>query len=169
CGGRWTRDGGPTDLHNIIGLCPRCHARVHTGTLTIEPDGHRGFTFTTTNRAQHKRRLEDHARIQREKLRTFLRRLTRDAGLTPTRPTTGTGVSPGANPGPKVSTTPRFEEWTGSPSPAATRATRPDGTGTPPRAGEDQTPPPRTSGQTSTEPPPRPKTLQLRPRIHART
>lgn len=30
-------DGGPTDLTNLIGLCPACHRLVHAGRLRIDP------------------------------------------------------------------------------------------------------------------------------------
>ncbi len=40
-------DGGPTDLNNLIGLCPRCHRAVHRGALVIDPDT-RQFTTGTT-------------------------------------------------------------------------------------------------------------------------
>jgi hypothetical protein len=33
-------DGGLTDLANLIGLCPRCHALVHQGYVTIDPATH---------------------------------------------------------------------------------------------------------------------------------
>ncbi|KHL18525.1 UNVERIFIED_CONTAM: hypothetical protein LK11_06520 [Mumia flava] len=182
----WTRDGGPTDLHNIIGLCPRCHARVHTGTLTIEPDGHRGFTFTTTNRAQHKRRLEDHARIQREKIRTFLRRLTRDAGLTPTPAhtpvtpppvrTPATGTATGTATGNRARTTARATaactNTSSTTSTVTTRVTaRVATTLAQPRS---EAPPPQLRrsdppDRTPEDPAPWTKPDKLRPRIHART
>ncbi|MGJ9411606.1 DUF222 domain-containing protein [Aeromicrobium sp. CF4.19] len=33
-------NGGPTDLANLIGLCPRCHSLVHAGHFTIDPGTH---------------------------------------------------------------------------------------------------------------------------------
>ncbi len=33
-------EGGSTDLDNLVGLCPRCHAHVHLGTLRIDPTTH---------------------------------------------------------------------------------------------------------------------------------
>lgn len=32
-------DGGPTDLANMISLCPRHHRNVHSGRLRIETTG----------------------------------------------------------------------------------------------------------------------------------
>lgn len=37
----WHSKGGPTDLANLIGLCPRCHALVHRGLLHVDPADHR--------------------------------------------------------------------------------------------------------------------------------
>ena len=39
----WWSRGGPTNLANLIGLCPRCHRAVHAGALVIDPNTH---TFT---------------------------------------------------------------------------------------------------------------------------
>jgi len=35
----WTRDTGPTDLHNGILLCVRCHHRIHNDGWDIHIDG----------------------------------------------------------------------------------------------------------------------------------
>lgn len=29
--------GGPTDLSNLVGLCPRCHRLIHAGHLSVDP------------------------------------------------------------------------------------------------------------------------------------
>jgi hypothetical protein len=45
-------DGGTTDLQNLIGLCPRCHALVHQGYVTIDPATHEVHrTLRTRHRA----------------------------------------------------------------------------------------------------------------------
>ena len=36
----WWSRGGPTNLDNLIGLCPRCHRAVHAGDIVIDPDTH---------------------------------------------------------------------------------------------------------------------------------
>ncbi|MCX6405935.1 MAG: DUF222 domain-containing protein [Propionibacteriales bacterium] len=47
-------NGGPTDLTNLIGLCPRCHAAVHQGVFTIDPDTHQ-TQRTLRTRTRHAR------------------------------------------------------------------------------------------------------------------
>lgn len=37
----WHSKGGPTDLANLVGLCPRCHTLVHRGLLHVDPVDHR--------------------------------------------------------------------------------------------------------------------------------
>lgn len=48
-------DGGPTDLHNLIGLCPRCHASVHQGFFTIDPHTHQTHQTLRTRRTSPRR------------------------------------------------------------------------------------------------------------------
>ncbi|MEH3067020.1 MAG: DUF222 domain-containing protein [Aeromicrobium erythreum] len=45
-------EGGPTDLANLIGLCPRCHAAVHQGFFTIDPDTHQTHRSLRTRRTR---------------------------------------------------------------------------------------------------------------------
>ncbi|RZI84765.1 MAG: HNH endonuclease [Microbacterium sp.] len=46
--------GGTTDLANLIGLCPRCHALVHQGYFTIDPTTHEiGRTLRTYRTGRH--------------------------------------------------------------------------------------------------------------------
>ena len=46
--------GGTTDLKNLIGLCPRCHALVHQGYFTIDPTTHEiGRTLRTHRTGRH--------------------------------------------------------------------------------------------------------------------
>ncbi len=48
-------DGGTTDLQNLIGLCPRCHAAVHQGFFTIDPDTHQTHRSLRTRHASSRR------------------------------------------------------------------------------------------------------------------
>ena len=48
-------DGGPTDLANLIGLCPRCHAAVHQGFFTIDPHTHQTHRTLRTRRTSARR------------------------------------------------------------------------------------------------------------------
>ncbi|ALX04949.1 HNH endonuclease [Aeromicrobium erythreum] len=48
-------DGGPTDLANLIGLCPRCHSAVHQGFFTIDPDTHQTHRTLRTQRTSTRR------------------------------------------------------------------------------------------------------------------
>jgi hypothetical protein len=48
-------DGGPTDLANLIGLCPRCHSAVHQGFFTIDPDTHQTHRTLRTQRTSPRR------------------------------------------------------------------------------------------------------------------
>ena len=48
-------DGGPTDLANLIGLCPRCHSAVHQGFFTIDPDTHQTHRTLRTRRTNARR------------------------------------------------------------------------------------------------------------------
>lgn len=67
----WFRDGGRTDLSNLIGLCTRCHHLVHQNRLTIRADGYGGFVFRrSTGRA-----IDDHAKVNRQRLRDALAKL----------------------------------------------------------------------------------------------
>ena len=43
-------NGGPTDLANLVGLCPRCHALVHQGHVTIDPVTHQTHRTLLTRR-----------------------------------------------------------------------------------------------------------------------
>ncbi|GAA0189378.1 hypothetical protein GCM10008944_00550 [Cytobacillus oceanisediminis] len=46
--------GGTTDLANLIGLCPRCHALVHQGYFSIDPGTHEiGRTLRTHRTGRH--------------------------------------------------------------------------------------------------------------------
>lgn len=72
----WERDGGQTDLDNLVGLCPRCHQLIHTGRLWVESDGARGFVFSRRKGARILE-IEDHHRIQRQRLTDRLRGLRR--------------------------------------------------------------------------------------------
>ncbi|ALX06281.1 HNH endonuclease [Aeromicrobium erythreum] len=48
-------EGGPTDLANLIGLCPRCHSAVHQGFFTIDPDTHQTHRTLRTRRTNARR------------------------------------------------------------------------------------------------------------------
>ena len=67
----WFRDGGRTDMHNLIGLCRRCHHLVHQSRLTIEADGCGGFTF----RRRTGRGIDDHTRVNKQRVRDMLAKL----------------------------------------------------------------------------------------------
>ncbi|WP_185973180.1 HNH endonuclease [Aeromicrobium piscarium] len=61
----WWSRGGPTDLANLIGLCPRCHRAVHAGALVIDPTTHEftdrhGRLLPGADPRHHKRRLPTH-------------------------------------------------------------------------------------------------------------
>lgn len=62
----WWSHGGPTDLDNLIGLCPRCHRLVHRGLLTISANGHGRFEFhdhdTRPIQRAWRKRLAQHRR-----------------------------------------------------------------------------------------------------------
>ncbi|WP_408641688.1 HNH endonuclease [Solicola gregarius] len=64
----WDRDHGATDLHNLIGLCGRCHPLVHSEKLVIKPDDTGGFTF----HRRTGRRIDDHTRQTRHRVREAL-------------------------------------------------------------------------------------------------
>ncbi len=49
-------DGGTTDLANLIGLCPRCHAAVHQGFFTIDPHTHQTHPTLRTRRTSRRTR-----------------------------------------------------------------------------------------------------------------
>jgi Domain of unknown function (DUF222)/HNH endonuclease len=42
-------DGGPTDMHNLTGLCVGCHHLIHTGHLTCQRNTNGTLTFTTAD------------------------------------------------------------------------------------------------------------------------
>ncbi|WP_370614418.1 HNH endonuclease signature motif containing protein [Mumia sp. Pv 4-285] len=70
----WLRDGGRTDLDELVGLCPRCHQLIHAGRLWVEPDGQGGFVFS--RRAGTRiLEIEDAQRRQRHNLSQWLRTL----------------------------------------------------------------------------------------------
>ena len=48
-------DGGTTDLANLVGLCPRCHAAVHQGFFTIDPHTHQTHPTLRTRRTSRRR------------------------------------------------------------------------------------------------------------------
>ena len=48
-------DGGTTDLANLIGLCPRCHALVHQGYVAIDPATHEVHRTLRTKHRSHPR------------------------------------------------------------------------------------------------------------------
>ncbi len=48
-------DGGTTDLANLVGLCPRCHAAVHQGFFTIDPHTHQTHRTLRTRRTSARR------------------------------------------------------------------------------------------------------------------
>ena len=89
----WDRDQGPTDLDNLVGLCPRCHQLVHTGRLSVDADGRRGFVFTR-RAAGRIVQIEDHHRVRRQRLATLLRSLrsARDPATAPPRRLALTGT-----------------------------------------------------------------------------
>lgn len=64
----WYRDGGSTDLDNLVGLCSRCHHLVHQNKLVVRTDGTGGFTFSR----QNGRTIDDHARISSQRIRDVL-------------------------------------------------------------------------------------------------
>lgn len=45
----WWRDGGPTDLDNLVGLCSRCHHLVHRKLLNVRSTGDGDFDFTNSD------------------------------------------------------------------------------------------------------------------------
>ena len=47
----WWRHGGPTDIDNLVPVCPRHHTAIHTGNITIELGPRR--TVTVTDRNSH--------------------------------------------------------------------------------------------------------------------
>jgi hypothetical protein len=52
---RYWSEGGTTDLRNLIGLCPRCHALVHQGYVTIDPVTHEVHRTLRTKHRSHPR------------------------------------------------------------------------------------------------------------------
>ena len=64
----WGRDAGRTDLDNLVGLCNRCHHRVHQNRLVINPDGVGGFVFSRRNG----RHIDDHAQVTKQRVREII-------------------------------------------------------------------------------------------------
>ncbi|TSD65099.1 HNH endonuclease [Aeromicrobium piscarium] len=63
----WWSRGGPTDLANLIGLCPRCHRAVHAGSLVIDPTTHaftdrQGRLLPGSHPRHRRRRALEHQR-----------------------------------------------------------------------------------------------------------
>ncbi|MFC6151807.1 MULTISPECIES: HNH endonuclease [Mumia] len=83
----WWEHGGPTDLDNLVGICPRCHQSVHAGRLTVDADGQGGFVFSR-HLAGSTLFLDDEHRQTRHRLRQWLRRMRNERDTpTHTRPT----------------------------------------------------------------------------------
>ena len=80
----WDRDGGRTDLVNLVGLCRACHLAVHAGRLGVEHDGAGGFAFRRLQ-GPSRRAVEDRDRLHRHRFRDYLRALgvARDGALDP--------------------------------------------------------------------------------------
>ncbi|HLR84220.1 MAG TPA: DUF222 domain-containing protein, partial [Nocardioidaceae bacterium] len=64
----WERDAGRTDLDNLVGICNRCHHRVHQNRLVITRDGSGGFVFTRRNG----RVIDDHAKVTKQRVREII-------------------------------------------------------------------------------------------------
>ncbi|UPK74093.1 HNH endonuclease [Nocardioidaceae bacterium SCSIO 66511] len=64
----WNRDGGRTDLSNLVGICGGCHHLVHQNKLIIRADGHGGFTFHRSTGTI----IDDHARITKQRVRDLI-------------------------------------------------------------------------------------------------
>ena len=64
----WGRDAGRTDLDNLVGICNRCHHRVHQNRLVITRDGAGGFIFSRRNG----RIIDDHARVTKQRVRDII-------------------------------------------------------------------------------------------------
>ncbi|HLR84341.1 MAG TPA: HNH endonuclease signature motif containing protein, partial [Nocardioidaceae bacterium] len=94
----WHRDHGSTDLDNLVGLCSGCHHVVHQEKLTIEADGHGGFTFTR----QTGRTLDDHARVTKRRVRDALARLRHILRDEQAGPATSEPVVPAVPPAPRL-------------------------------------------------------------------
>lgn len=77
----WARDGGRTDLDELVGLCGRCHVSIHTARLHVERDGRRGFVFRRGGADGPV--LEDHERVNRRRLAGYLRALGTIVAPTP--------------------------------------------------------------------------------------
>jgi predicted restriction endonuclease len=52
---RYWSEGGATDMANLIGLCPICHALVHQGYVTIDPLTHEVHRTLRTKHRTHSR------------------------------------------------------------------------------------------------------------------
>ncbi|UPK75495.1 HNH endonuclease [Nocardioidaceae bacterium SCSIO 66511] len=77
----WNRDGGRTDLSNLVGICGGCHHLVHQNKLTIRHDGHGGFTFHRSTGAV----IDDHTRITRQRVRDLIAKIRHTAVETETK------------------------------------------------------------------------------------
>ncbi|UPK75564.1 HNH endonuclease [Nocardioidaceae bacterium SCSIO 66511] len=71
----WNRDGGRTDLSNLVGICGGCHHLVHQNKLIIKADGHGGFTFHRSTGAV----IDDHARITKQRIRDLIAKIRHTA------------------------------------------------------------------------------------------
>lgn len=80
----WERDGGRTDLVNLVGLCRACHLAVHAGRLGVERDEAGGFVFRRLH-GPSRRAIEDRDRIHRRRFRDYLHALgvARDGAFEP--------------------------------------------------------------------------------------
>ncbi|UPK73714.1 HNH endonuclease [Nocardioidaceae bacterium SCSIO 66511] len=90
----WNRDGGKTDLDNLIGVCGGCHHLVHPNKLIIKPDGHGGFTFHRSTGAV----IDDHARVTKQRVRDLIARIRHAAAETGSEPEPAVPKPPPARP-----------------------------------------------------------------------
>ncbi|UPK73810.1 HNH endonuclease [Nocardioidaceae bacterium SCSIO 66511] len=71
----WNRDGGRTDVSNLVGICGGCHHLVHQNKLVIRHDGHGGFTFHRSTGAI----IDDHARVTKQRVRDLIAKIRHTA------------------------------------------------------------------------------------------
>ncbi|UPK74197.1 HNH endonuclease [Nocardioidaceae bacterium SCSIO 66511] len=74
----WNRDGGRTDLSNLVGICGGCHQLVHQNRLIIRHDGSGGFTFHRSTGAV----IDDHTRITKQRVRDLIANIRHAAAET---------------------------------------------------------------------------------------